>query len=161
VIIRPAQPADTPTLMQLTAETGVFKPYEVEVLKDVLDTYHAGEAGPEHVAAVAEDEGRVVGYVYYAPDVMTDRTWYLYWIAVSKDQQGRGLGGKLLEFVERDIREQNGRLLLIETSSTPHYEPTRKFYLKYGYTLAANVPDFYAEGDGLCVFSKRLAPAPS
>ena len=70
-----------------------------------------------------------------------------------------GLGGKLLEFVEQDIREQQGRLLLIETSSTQHYQPTRKFYLKKGYALAADIADFYADGDGLVVFSKRISPA--
>jgi ribosomal protein S18 acetylase RimI-like enzyme len=89
---------------------------------------------------------------------MTDRTWYLYWIAVAADQQGRGLGGRLLDFVERDIRDQQGRLLLIETSTTPHYAPTRRFYLKKGYAQAATIPDFYADGDGLAVFAKRLAP---
>ena len=46
---------------------------------------------------------------------MTERSWHLYWIAVSKDVQSRGLGGKMLAFVEQDVREQNGRLLLIET----------------------------------------------
>ncbi|HJZ55329.1 MAG TPA: hypothetical protein VKE74_10240 [Gemmataceae bacterium] len=74
------------------------------------------------------------------------------------DQQGRGLGGRLLEFVEDDVRQLSGRLLLIETSSTPHYEPTRRFYRKYDYTLAATIPDYYADGDGMAVFSKRIAP---
>src|SRR3954453_12683178 len=36
-MIRPALPADTPTLMDLTAGTGVFLPSEVEVLEEVLD----------------------------------------------------------------------------------------------------------------------------
>jgi hypothetical protein len=62
----------------------------------------------------------------------------------------------LLAFVEADVREQGGRLLIVETSSTPHYEPTRRFYLKYGYTHAATVPDFYSDGDGMAVFTKRL-----
>ena len=46
----------------------------------------------------------------------------------------------------------------METSTTAHYEPTRKFYLKYGYALAGSVPDFYADGDGMAIFTKRLAP---
>lgn len=96
--------------------------------------------------------------VPHAPAERTDRSWYLYWIAVGTDQQGRGLGGRLLEFVEDDVRQLSGRLLLIETSSTPHYEPTRRFYRKYDYTLAATIPDYYADGDGMAVFSKRIAP---
>ena len=156
MIIRPVLPADTPTLMQLTADTGVFKPHEVEVLKDVLDHYHSGEAGSEHVACVAEDEGQIVGYVYYAPDVMTDRTWYLYWIAVRKDTHGRGVGGTLLAHVEDEIRRSGGRVLLIETSSLPHYELTRRFYLKHGYDREAVLRDYYADGDDMVIFRKRL-----
>jgi ribosomal protein S18 acetylase RimI-like enzyme len=87
---------------------------------------------------------------------MTEETWHLYWIAVDRSAQGRGVGGQLLAFVERDVREQGGRLLLVETSTTPHYEPTRRFYLKHGYTLAATIPDFYAVGDGQAIFLKRL-----
>ncbi len=155
-MLRPITPADTDVLVELTDETGFFKPMEVETLREVLDDYHAVNHIHNHRGFAWEEGGKVLGYVYYAPAAMTDRTWYLYWIAVSKDTQGQGLGGRLLEFVEQDIRDQGGRLLLIETSSTPHYEPTRRFYLKYGYTLAANIPDYYADGDGLVVFSKRV-----
>jgi ribosomal protein S18 acetylase RimI-like enzyme len=154
--IRPAQPDDTPALMALTAGTGVFKPYEVEVLKDVLDDYHARDADSQHVAVVADDHGKLVGYAYYAPDVMTDRTWYLYWIAVSKDIQAKGVGSKIMRHVEEDIRKRNGRLLLLETSSMPHSELTRKFYAKQGYAVAAVIQDFYSDGDSMVIFRKRI-----
>lgn len=157
-MFRPATPADTDALVELTAGTGFFKPMEVETLREVLDDFYGGNADLGHRAFLCEEAGRPVGYVYHAPAAMTDRSWYLYWIAVDKDQQGRGVGGKLLAFVEQDIRDQGGRLLLIETSSTPHYEPTRRFYLKNGYALAAAIPDYYADGDGMCVFAKRVGP---
>ena len=88
---------------------------------------------------------------------MTDRTWYLYWIAVSKRLQARGLGGTLLRRAEDDARRAGGRVLFIETSSLPHYELTRRFYLKNGYEQAAVLRDFYADGDDMVVFRKRLA----
>ncbi|MFO0841929.1 MAG: GNAT family N-acetyltransferase [Gemmataceae bacterium] len=156
---RPAQPDDTSTLKALTAGTGVFKPHEIDVLQEVLDGYHARAADSQHVAVVAEQGGRVVGYAYYAPDVMTDRTWYLYWIAVDKTLQAKGVGGRLLRHVEDDIRGRGGRLLLLETSSLPHYELTRKFYLKQGFDVAGVIRDFYSDGDSLVVFRKRLAGA--
>lgn len=154
--IRPARDEDTPVLKELTAGTGVFKPHEIEVLQEVLDDYHAREADSPHQAIVAEQGGEVVGYAYYAPDVMTDRTWYLYWIAVAKPCQGRGIGEALLRYVEQDILRQDGRILLIETSSLPHSARTRQFYLKQGYTVTGVIRDFYSDGDDMVVFRKRL-----
>lgn len=156
-MLRPATPADTDGLVELTAGTGFFKPLELDALREVLDDFHAANADLGHRCFLWEEAGRPLGYVYHAPAPMTDRSWYLYWIAVAADQQGRGLGGRLLAFVEDDVREQDGRVLWVETSSTGHYEPTRRFYLKSGYAQAAHLPDFYADGDGMVVFAKRLA----
>jgi ribosomal protein S18 acetylase RimI-like enzyme len=159
-MLRPAAAADTDALVALTAGTGFFKQLELEALREVLDDFHAANADLGHRCFVWDEGGVPYGYVYHAPAPMTDRTWYLYWIAVAADRQGDGLGGELLAFVERDVAEQGGRLLLIETSSTPHYESTRRFYRKYRYDQPATIPDFYADGDGMVVFSKRLsAPA--
>src|SRR5439155_26143744 len=99
----------------------------------------------------------ILGYAYYAPTPMTDRTWQLWWIAVTKQTQAKGIGSKLLKYVEDDIRSKRGRILLIETSSLPHYDPTRKFYLKHGYEQEAIMRDYYADGDNLVVFRKRLS----
>jgi ribosomal protein S18 acetylase RimI-like enzyme len=157
-MIRPATEADTLALLALTSGTGYFKPMEVETLELVLNDYFASNRDDfGHRCFVWDEAGSVRGYVYHAPEEMTDRTWYVWWIAVAADQQGRGLGGKLLAFAENDVRERGGRLLVVETSDTPHYEPTRRFYLKYGYTAATVIPDFYADGDGMAVFTKKVA----
>lgn len=155
-MLRPTTPADTPALLALTAGTGVFKDHEVETLHEVLDDFHREGAEYGHVCLTFEEDGEAAGFVYFTPVALTDRTWELWWIVVDKARQGRGEGRRLLEQVERHVSELGGRLLLIETSSTPHYEPTRRFYLKNGYVLAATIPDFYADGDGKCVYGKRL-----
>jgi GNAT superfamily N-acetyltransferase len=87
---------------------------------------------------------------------MTDRTWHLWWIAVRRDHQSRGLGARLLAACEDGVRAAGGRLLLIETSSLAGYAPTHRFYAKHGYQPPARIPDFYADGDDLLVFPKRL-----
>jgi len=155
-MIRPTVPGDTPVLLPLATETGVFKPHEIQALDEVLCDYHATNQRLGHCSVTYEDAGQVLGFAYYAPASMTDRGWYLYWIAVAKSTQARGIGGALLRHAEQEIRDRRGRLLLIETSSLPHYELTRKFYLKHGYDHAATIADFYADGDDLVVFSKRM-----
>jgi ribosomal protein S18 acetylase RimI-like enzyme len=155
-MIRPIQPEDSEALIALTTATGHFKPIELATLREVLHDYHKEDRIAGHRSFLWEVDGRLVGYVYYAPALMTDRSWYLYWIAVANDTQGRGFGGQMLEFVERDVRDRGGRMLLVETSMLSHYELTRRFYFKYGYTAVAQIADYYAEGDGLIVFAKRF-----
>src|SRR5688572_15483132 len=108
-MIRPATEADTPAILALTAGTGVFKPMEVETLAEVLSDYHEQCQAIGHRCFVWAEGGNILGYVYHAPEEMIDRTWALWWIAVSTDIQGRGLGAKLLTFVEDDVRAQGGR----------------------------------------------------
>jgi GNAT superfamily N-acetyltransferase len=155
-VIRPSLPSDTPHLVELARETDVFKPLEIDALGEVLDDYHAVNQAQGHRAVTCELAGQLLGFAYYAPAAMTDRTWYLYWIAVTKRIQARGIGSRLLKWAEHDIGSSGGRLLLIETSSLPHYALTRRFYLKHQYEQAATIADFYADGDNLVVFSKRF-----
>src|SRR4051794_1923932 len=154
-MIRPAVAADVPRLLELTAATGFFKPADVETLRDVLDDFFAEADG--HQSVVYEDGGRIVGYAYYAEASMTDRTWYLWWIAVDPTTQGKGVGRKLMKHIEDDARRLGARLMFIETSSVPLYEPTRQFYLRVGYEQEALLRDYYSDGDGLVVFRKRLS----
>lgn len=156
-MIRPTTPADIDTLVRLTEATGLFKPIEVVALREVLDDFFATHHADDHHALTLERDGELLGFAYYGPAPMTERTWQLWWIAVRKDQQGRGVGGELLQFVENDIRaKRQGRVLFIETGSLPHYELTRRFYLKHGYEQHALLKDFYADGDSMVVFRKVL-----
>jgi ribosomal protein S18 acetylase RimI-like enzyme len=156
-MIRPTTPEDTPALITLTEGTGVFKPHEIEALNEVLSDYHAQNHLEGHTAVTYERDGEILGYAYYAPAAMTDRTWYLYWIAVTRKTQARGLGSQLLRHAEEEIRRRQGRVLFIETSSLPHYEKTRTFYLKQGYEVTGVLRDYYSDGDDMVVFRKRLA----
>jgi ribosomal protein S18 acetylase RimI-like enzyme len=155
-MIRPTAPADAPALAALTAGTGVFKPHEIDALREVLADYFAANHVHGHRAVTDERHGDVVGYAYYAPAAMTDRTWYLYWIAVKKETHARGVGSGLLRHAEDEIRRLGGRVLFIETSSLPHYDLTRRFYLKHGYEVTGALRDYYADGDDMVVFRKRL-----
>ncbi len=155
-MIRPTEPSDTQTLVVVAAETGVFKPMELLALEEVLCDYFATNRALGHCSATFEVERKILGFVYFAPAAMTDRTWYLYWIAVSPAAQTKGIGAQLIEYVENAIRQQRGRLLLVETSSLPHYEPARMFYAKHGYLQAAVIAGYYAAGDDMVVFSKSL-----
>ncbi len=156
MLLRPSEPSETPALLALAEGTGVFKPVEIQTLKEVLDDYHAHERANGHRCVTVWRDELPIGFAYWAPEEMTDGTWHLWWIAVRRDLQTLGSGASLLHACENDIRAAGGRLLLIETSGLPSYEATRRFYAKHGYEPPCVIPDFYADGDDLLVFRKRL-----
>jgi ribosomal protein S18 acetylase RimI-like enzyme len=154
--IRPIVPQQTPTLVEMARGTDAFKPIEIQALQEVLDDYHRLNATLGHRAVAFERDGKTLGFTYFAEAAMTDRTWSLWWIVVERQAQAAGVGGQMLTYVERAVREAGGRQLLIETSSLPKYELTRRFYLKHGYKQVGVVPNYYADGDDMLFFAKRF-----
>ncbi len=152
--IRSAVPSDTPALIALAIAAGLFLPSEVDFLKEILDN-----CPTDHQVEVWTDDpsSSPIGVVYFGPNVMSNRTWDLWMIAVAPERQGQGIGGELLRFTEAYARLDGGQLLLIETSSLPKYDATRTFYGKYGYAEVARIPDFYADGDSKVIYMKRIA----
>lgn len=155
-LIRPTLPDDIPELVRLTAATGVFRPTEIKTLEEVLAEAVAQPGGEGYHSYTLEAERTLIAFSIHGLNPMTEGTWDLYWIVVRAECHRAGWGGKLLTFVEDDIRKRGGRLIVAETSSLPSYEPTRRFYLRHGYQQVAVVPDYYAEGDSLVFFCKKL-----
>ena len=105
---------------------------------------------------VAEDDNEIAGYICYGPTPLTEGTWDMYWEAVDRKKRGQGIGSALIKAAEREIKKARGRMALIETSSTPVYEKTRRFHFHQGYAVIARVPDFYSPGDDKLILRKRL-----
>jgi ribosomal protein S18 acetylase RimI-like enzyme len=153
--IRPMRRRDKPAIMKLLAATPEFKPSEVAVAEELIDGYLKSPNLSGYYILVAEFEF-LVGYICYGPTPLTKGTWDIYWLAVSQKKQSRGIGGALLASVEAEIKKAKGRQVVIETSSTPNYERTRRFYRRHGYEAACHLVDFYAPGDDKLIFQKWL-----
>ena len=154
LVLRPATARDFPALVALSRSSGVFTEVELDCLAE--DLTGCDPAAGDALAVAADGEGRPLGFIQYSPAIITEGTWYVYWIAVAKQTHGQGVGGALLAQAEEAIRALGGRQVLIETSSKSIYDATRRFYLGRGYRIAAQLPDYYAIGDDKCIFLKRL-----
>ena len=142
--------------MKILRNTPEFKPSEVVVAEEIIDAYLCDSQNSGYNILVAEADLTIAGYICYGPTPLTEGTWDLYWEAVARGKRGQGIGSMLMESAERKIIRTKGRLAVIETSSTPAYEATRRFHLGHGYEIVARIPDFYAPGDDKLILQKRL-----
>jgi len=128
----------------------------VEVAEELIDSYLDDPSGSGYHILVAEAASTVAGYICYGPAPLTEGTWDIYWVAVARERQQKGIGSALMKAAENNIARDKGRLAIIETSSTPGYEKTRRFHLGHGYEIVARIPDFYTPGDDKLILQKRL-----
>ncbi len=148
--------SDKTAVMKLLKDTPEFTPAETAVAEEVLDSYLRDPKDSGYHALVADKRSAVVGYICYGPTPLTEGTWDIYWMAVSPSSQGQGVGKSLLAAAEEQIRKAKGRMALIETSSTPQYETTRRFHRSQGYELISRIEDFYAPEDDKLIYRKTI-----
>ncbi|MSQ33309.1 MAG: N-acetyltransferase [Dehalococcoidia bacterium] len=120
-----------------------------------MDDALARPGGDYHVF-VADTSGEVQGYVCFGATPLTEGTWDLYWIAVDPQSQGSGIGRALMALAEGRVATAGGRLLLVETSGSDLYGPTRVFYEALRYREVSRIEDFYRPGDAKVTYAKRL-----
>lgn len=152
------RPSDPDAVLHIVASTGFFTAEEIQIAVELVDENLAKGADKSGYHFVFLDCGdEVAGYTCYGRIPGTKYSWDLYWIAVGKRFQRRGLGHRLMQATEERIRDAHGRQIFIETSSTDLYHPTHVFYEHCNYILEHVYPDFYAPGDSKYVYVKRLA----
>ena len=152
-----AMEVDGPQIQSITARAGVFNEEEVDSVRVMWSEYL--NLGPEHSGynfIVYRDASQVLGFAIYGYRDLTDGVYDLYWIAVDPDARRKSVGRALVDACEQAVRNAGGRMLIAETSGSPDYESTRKFYVGVGYENEATIKDFYSTGDDLKIFVKRI-----
>lgn len=148
--------SDVAFIKDILQSTGFFYDSEIEIAEELaLENLAKGADKSGYIFTIAENENQPVGFTCYGPIPGTADSFDLYWIAVHQSQRGGGLGRKLMEMAVEDIAAMNGKNIWIETSSRAIYEPTRKFYLKTGCEIIAELPDFYGENDNKVIYLKK------
>lgn len=151
--------SDESSVRRIVESTGFFHSYEVDIAVELVqERLRRGDASGYHFAFV-EQQGAPVAYSCYGPIACTADSYDVFWIAVLKSHQRHGLGRWLMLLTERLISAAGGRRIYVETSGRPDYLPTRSFYERCQYLKAAELPDFYAEGDSKVIYVKVLERA--
>jgi ribosomal protein S18 acetylase RimI-like enzyme len=150
---------DREKIKTILTDTNNFNDDEITIALELLDVYlnNPGQKDYEIFVDVNDENADDLnGYICIGPRPLTEGTYDLYWIAVNPKIQSRGVGSKLVLYIEEHIKRKGGYLVLIETSGKPSYEKERKFYEKNNYTKAVEIKDFYKRNDSLVIYSKYL-----
>jgi ribosomal protein S18 acetylase RimI-like enzyme len=156
---RQLRPEDRSRIAELLSALDAFTDDERAVALELVDARLARPEVDDYRFLLATDEptGKLAGYLCYGPTPMTESTYDLYWIASSPDFARSGVGRGLLASMEADLAHAGGGLVRVETGSREGHGAAVHFYDATGFGRAAVIPDFYAPGDDLLIFTKRVA----
>ncbi|MCC6866306.1 MAG: GNAT family N-acetyltransferase [Ignavibacteria bacterium] len=157
-MIRKLTRDDREEIRRILTDTGHFDDEEIKVALELIDIYLNDAKQTDYIIYVIENDEskKPAGYICYGKRPLTDWTYDLYWIAVDPNIHGKGMGSKLVKYMEEDLSAIGGKIILIETSGKPEYENERKFYTKNGYDVQTIIKDFYRYGEDLYVYRKYL-----
>ena len=150
--IRKIRKTDIPYLKDVLNSIELFPSDMLEEM--VSDFFNNPETTEFWFTAVENEIPLAIGYC--APEKLTEGTFNLYAIGVKADKQGKGIGNRMMKFLEEKLRKEGQRILLVETSGTEDLKLTRKFYENLNYTKEAIIRDFWSEGDDKVIYWKRL-----
>ena len=156
IVYRELSLTDRPAITEFLKRIPEFAPDELPVAEEVLDDSLEESHESGYYTIVAVKDGTPVGYATYGNSPLSKGNWEIYWAAVDPSEQGHGIGRELMSRCESAIKQLGGWQITLETSSTPHYEHTRRFHMSCGFKELARIPDFYDRGDDLVIFFKKL-----
>ncbi len=88
----------------------------------------------------------IIAYATIKPFFPGYKHCEVYWLNVKQKYQGKGIGTKLLNYVEKIAKKQGFRKVCIYTGKT--MKKTRHFYKKNNYKLVNEFPDYYGSLTG-------------
>ncbi|MGF1623518.1 MAG: GNAT family N-acetyltransferase [Alphaproteobacteria bacterium] len=153
-------PEDASRIRTLVMATGMFSAEEVDIAQELVRERVVRGKASGYEFVIVERDGQLAGYACHGPIPGSEVSHDLYWIAVHPDHQGSGLGRAIQQRAEAAIRRAGGMRVYADTSSSPAYAPTRAFYARMGFSVAAELPDFYRVGDGKTIMVKVLEAPP-
>jgi ribosomal protein S18 acetylase RimI-like enzyme len=150
--IRAVTSADIDGLKKVADSSGLFPS---EYLDEMISDYF-NNADTQDIWFAYFDDNKPVAIGYCVPEKFTDGTYNLLAIGVSKDSQRKGVASEMMHYIEQLIKQKDGRILIVETSSDDAQIGARNFYPKIGYTQVGVIKDFWKEGEDKIVFWKKL-----
>ncbi|MBN2189734.1 MAG: GNAT family N-acetyltransferase [Candidatus Aureabacteria bacterium] len=147
---------DLPQLRALVDNISNFKKFEKDCALELIEFALKNKNQRDYIIYTAKINNLMAGFIIYGWIDLTKGCYDLYWIAVDNNFRGKGIGKKLIQSMEKNVKKDKGRSVFIETSSKTNYTPTRIFYEKCGYEKTAVIKDFYDKNDHKMIYRKNI-----
>jgi len=151
---------DIDDILKIVHDVNVFNEEEVDIAKELLIDAKKPLKERYYQVVTAKFDGKIAGYICFAKIGGTDGRYELYWIAVSPDFQRQGIARALLKELEEIVEKENGKKIIIVTSSKPEYLPARTSYEKCDYICGAILKDYFSDGDDEVFYVKSIIEKP-
>ena len=150
--IRPIIQTDIDALKRVLDSSELFPSEYLEEM--ISDYFNNAETQDIWFTCLANDKPVAIGYC--VPEKFTDGTYNLLAIGVAKDSQRNGIASEMMKYIEQRLKNKDGRILIVETSSDDAQIGARHFYKQIDYIIEAIIRDFWKDGEDKIVFWKKL-----
>jgi ribosomal protein S18 acetylase RimI-like enzyme len=153
VTVRPLGPADVEACAAIMSGLPLWQAYGVTI-REARETFRAALRGAAQVQ-VAEDAGRVLGFVEYLVRGTFGHSGYVWAVGVAADAQGRGVGGRLMDAAESEIFRSGPNVFLLVNASNA---AAHRFYERRGYRRVGELTDYVGPGLTEILYRKTQGP---
>jgi GNAT superfamily N-acetyltransferase len=140
-LIRNANENDIYSLLPLFAELGY--PYALE---DLTLRFKRFLQNPGYGVAVCELNSYITGWVAYSKsDLFVSNTirFHIEGLVITKEYRGKGIGKKLMEFVEEIARQNSPAIVDLTSGLRRAKDGSHEFYKSLGYTNEGHMAKLY------------------
>ena len=118
------------------------------------DLHYEFEQNPVNKIIVAENEGKVVGFIDF---LITFNSSTIMQVAVTKECRGNGIATQLLSEMEKSFpKEIDDIVETITLEVRESNEAAKNLYLKNGYKIVVIKSNYYKDGENAIYMIKRL-----
>ena len=151
-VLRLMVPADIPRIAEWMASDVLWQRYQL-VPETIAADFARGLARGDLILVV-DDKLPASGFAWCLLEGMFGAFPYLKRFGVDPAFAGQGLGGLLLDGIEREllIRQRRDLFLLVSDFNSD----AQRFYQRHGYTEIGRIPDLVISGVSEVLFRKQL-----
>lgn len=154
--IRLMQFGDVLNIANWMIDVPLWQTYQLTQAKIIEQFNHAIEQNQLLYVIEEVEQQAVVGFAWLLPKGMFARSPYLKQISIHPDYSGKGIGAKLLTFIEEQSQQFASDLFLLTSDFNIN---AHQFYKRHGYEHIGAIPNYILPDVTEFIFHKKLEGA--